>query len=385
MADNTPPPNGNDWDEKKARETFEKLFEKVKDKYRAKRPNVLVLGYTGSGKTTLCQAIFGKGIVPDEDLGKDAKPKTMDFKAYEDPDICVFDSRGMELGQTLDGFLESLRKFMAERQGLPSVDDHIHLAWLTVQGCGGKLDPNGEGYIFKHILDPKRTILVITKAEITKDYQKAALLKVATEEIGIPRENIVFVGNCDEGTPTGVKELVERSIDLMPEAYREAFIQAQMVDAERKRQAVLDKKGKAMTIIAGAGASAAAACAVPLPIASGAVLLPIQFGVIASLAALYDVGTAEAMKKAAYPLVARVVGMWAASEVSKVILVFGSILSAAIGSGLTVALGWYVQRQFEAYALAIAEGREPPKPNFDIDELLKIFIAMFPKLAKKVK
>lgn len=384
MADNTPP-NGNDWDEEKARKVFEEQFEKVKDKYRAKRPNVLVLGYTGSGKTTLCQAIFGKDIVPDEDLGKDAKPKTMDFKAYEDPNICVFDSRGMELGQTLDGFLENLRGFMTARQDLSSVDDHIHLAWLTVQGCGGKLDPNGEGYIFKHILDPKRTILVITKAEITKEYQKAALLKVATEEIGIPRENIVFVGNCDEGTPTGVKELVERSIDLMPEAYREAFIQAQMVDAERKRQAVLDKKGKAMTIITGAGTAAAAACAVPLPMASGTVLLPIQFGVVASLAALYDVGTAEAMKKAAYPLVARVVGMWAASEVSKVILVFGSILSAAIGSGLTVALGWYVQRQFEAYALAIAEGREPPKPNFDIDELLKIFIAMFPKLAKKVK
>lgn len=359
-----------DWDQDKAYKRFEEEYNKSKQKQQIeeKRPNILVVGFTGSGKTTLCQKIFGEGIIPDGEIGWEGEPKTKNFKFYKKDFIGVWDSRGMELDEGLDSFKDSLRAFIDEQNSQPNVDDHIHLVWLTVQGCGGRLDPKAEGDLFNNILDPKRTFLVITKSDITKDRQKEGLLKVATEKIDIDEKQIVFVNDLD-GDP-GVMDLIHRTHELLPEAYKAAFVEAQIRDIEMKRKQILGKSAKATAIITAAGIAAAGVCAAPIPIASGSILVPGQIGLIASLAALYDVGSEAALKQSALPLVARVVGMWAASEASKLIPGLGSVISATVGSSLTFALGWYVQNQFEAIALAKVEGREPPEPVFDWEKFL---------------
>lgn len=367
-SNNSSKPDFSIWSLEKIRKLFEEKFDKERESYKEKRPNILVVGFTGSGKTTLCQKIFGDEIVPDGEVGWEGEPKTKNFKFYENDFVGVWDSRGMELNEGLDSFKDSLRAFIDERNSQPNVDDHIHLVWLTVQGCGGRLDPKAEGDLFHNILDPKRTFLVITKSDITKDRQKEGLLKVATEKISIPPKQIFFVSERDDDS--GVLDLIRRSHELLPEAYKMAFVEAQMRDVEMKRKQILGKNAKAKALIVAAGAAAATVCAAPIPIASGTILVPTQIGLIASLAALYDVGSGAALKQSALPLVARVAGMWAASELSKLIPGFGSVISATVGSSLTIALGWYVQKQFEVIALANAEGREPPEPIFDWNEFL---------------
>ena len=58
---------------------FKEEYEKSANQYR-KRPNILVCGYTGSGKSSLIKAILGD-VVPAAAIG-DGKPKTMDLDHY---------------------------------------------------------------------------------------------------------------------------------------------------------------------------------------------------------------------------------------------------------------------------------------------------------------
>lgn len=51
---------------------FDEEYQNASLQYR-KRPNILVCGYTGSGKSSLIKAILGE-VVPDTAIG-DGKPK----------------------------------------------------------------------------------------------------------------------------------------------------------------------------------------------------------------------------------------------------------------------------------------------------------------------
>ena len=63
---------------------------------KGKRPNILLAGYTGCGKTSLIYTILGNEIVPKSGIGN-GKPCRIDFDRYENEDIRLWDSRGLEL------------------------------------------------------------------------------------------------------------------------------------------------------------------------------------------------------------------------------------------------------------------------------------------------
>lgn len=63
-----------------------------------KRPNILVAGYTGCGKTSLIRTVLGSEIVPAEGVGN-SRPCRIEFDCYENEEIRLWDSRGLELGE----------------------------------------------------------------------------------------------------------------------------------------------------------------------------------------------------------------------------------------------------------------------------------------------
>ena len=113
-----------------ARSKFEQEYEATR-KQCYKRPNILVCGYTGSGKSSLVKAILGD-IVPDDAIGE-GKPKTMGYDCYQNELVCIWDSKGLELGETEEQFTNETHNFIRERQNDPNVDNHVHLIWYTIQ------------------------------------------------------------------------------------------------------------------------------------------------------------------------------------------------------------------------------------------------------------
>ncbi len=351
---------------------FNSKYEEARARF-GKRPNILVCGYTGSGKSSLAKAILGD-LVPDHAIG-DGRPMTMGYDCYENDLVRLWDSKGLENGEAEQEFTEHTREFVRQRQNDSDVDNHIHLVWYTIQGSGARVT-DCDLNLIRNIFNPEHVIVVVTKADATRLRQREALLE-ALKAAAIPENRIVFTSDAESGA-MGCKELMHLSYSLLPEAYKDAFMEAQRIDQEARIQAILDKKGKAKAIVTTAvTAAAAAAGAIPIPLSDAAVLIPIQITMIASLAGLYGLKQ-EAVKQSALPFVAKLVGIFTASSILKLIPGLGSAVNATVAGTLTAAMGMFVSSNFEAAAIAKVKGRPAPELSFDV-ELFKKFYAEYKK------
>ncbi|MBP5232192.1 MAG: 50S ribosome-binding GTPase [Planctomycetes bacterium] len=337
-----------------------------------KRPNILVCGYTGSGKSSLVKAILGD-VVPASAIG-DGAPCTMGYDCYENDLVKIWDSKGLELGETEEGFTAQTRDFVRSQQESPNVDDHIHLVWYAIQAPGARVT-DCDKELIKSIFNPKDVIVVLTKCDIARPNQKAAL-KAVIMEAGVPADRIVCASDMESGAE-GCKELMNLSYAMLPDAYKDAFMEAQRIDKEAKIQAIRDKAAKAKSYITAAVTAAAAAGMVPIPLSDAVVIIPIQTGMIASLAALYGLKD-EVVNQSALPFVARLAGVYAAGSLLKLVPGLGSAVNAAVAGALTGAMGLYVKNNFEDVAIAKIEGRPAPQLAFDV-ELFKKFYEEYKK------
>lgn len=347
-------------------EQLEQALKKQQDEAQDKRPNILICGYTGSGKSSLIKAILGD-IVPDDAIGH-GKPTTMGFDCFENKLVQIWDSRGMELGETEEAFVGEVRRFVRERQEDKNVDNHIHLIWYAISGVNKITDCDIN--LIKHVFNQKDVIVVITKTDITRDVAKSEL-KQRLLEAGIAEDRIVFTSDT-EGGSIGCKELMKLSYKMLPGAYKDAFMEAQRIDIEAKVEAIKEKRGKAAAIIGAAAAAASATGAIPIPASDAPLLVAEQTVMIAGLAGLYRLAK-DALKKAYLPMVAKSIGLMTASSLSKLVPGLGSVISAVVAGTLTSAMGWYVQRDFEKIAIAKAKGEPLPEPDFNFDDFLKFF------------
>ena len=149
-------------------------------------------------------------------------------------------------------------------------------------------------------------------------------------------------------------------------------MEAQKVDKEAKIQAVKNKSGKATGIVSAAVASAGGVGAIPIPGSDAPILISIQMGMIAGLAALYGLRE-EAVKAAVYPMIAKVVGILAATSLSKLIPGLGSVIQASVAAALTAAMGAYVKNSFEQYAIDKINGIASPSISFDPSVFMEYF------------
>ena len=210
-----------------------------------KRPNILVAGYTGCGKTSLIRTVLGDEIVPKSGISN-GKPCRIDFDSYENETIRLWDSRGLELGEKEDDFRDMMREFVSGCQDDPNVDEHIHLVWYLIQGNGARVT-DCDVSLMKEIFTFDDVIAVISKKDITKPAQTKAI-REKLAEAGIPEEHIIEVSDSESGA-IGCKELVELSCAMLPAAYRDAFMAAQSIDREAKAAKVADKRERAAAII----------------------------------------------------------------------------------------------------------------------------------------
>ena len=225
------------------KQEFENKFDEAAS--FSKRPNILVAGYTGCGKTSLIRTVLGGEIVPQAGISN-GKPCRIDFDSYENESIRLWDSRGLELGEKEDEFSEMMREFVSSCQDDPNVDEHIHLVWYLIQGNGARVTDCDVG-LMKDIFTFDDVIAVISKKDITKPAQAKAIREELLKA-GVPEEHIIEVSDS-EGGAVGCKELVELSHAMLPAAYRDAFMAAQSIDREAKAARVADKKDRAVAIV----------------------------------------------------------------------------------------------------------------------------------------
>lgn len=309
--------------------SFDDILKKVKSEF--KQTNILILGKTGVGKSTLLNSIFG------EDLAAtgSGKPCTNHIREYskEDFPIRLIDTRGLEL-ENYEVILDDLNGEIDKRKLTPDPSNYIHIAWYCIN-YGSKRIEDGELKIIKELSKKVPVIVILTQSIDTDQtfyyeienicFGYADVLKVLAKPYPTPIGNIPAFG---------LKELVSKTTEKMPDAHKQAFAAAQIIDLGLK-----EKMAKKRVAIA--AAAAATAGAVPIPFSDAAILAPIQVTMLASISLAMGLDVTRTFLTTLVTSAAGIVGAGYAgrtivSGLFKLIPGAGSLIGGAI-SGTTAA------------------------------------------------
>ena len=298
--------------------------------------NILISGQTGVGKSTLINAVFRVPLA-EEGTGK---PVTKNVQRYDvaGVPVTIYDTPGIELGHAKKDVIRDYMKTIGEsRKGGP--DMVIHVAWYCID-AGQTRVQDYDVEIVRALAGEVPVILVLTQCI---DDQRASALEqtIAGEELpieGSPVRTLARERTVAGHTipPRGLEELVERTDDILPEAVRRAFTNAQGV-------VIRLKANQARAVVGASSVAAAGIGAVPIPVPDAAVLMPVQLGMLASINAIFgmDMGSDRAVN-----LIRGLVGQGGVTLVGRQIaanllkVIPGvSLINASVAAALTAALG----------------------------------------------
>lgn len=340
--------------------------------------NVLVVGASGVGKSTLINAVIGQ----DQALtGSGMQGVTQQVTVYEQPSLSfrLIDTAGFE--PALVRRLQAIRKI--QKWTLADKQNHrIHVIWFCVDGTSRKLFQR-DLHNFTQAISLWTHVPVIVV--ITKSYSEAdelenlkmvreALTKDRKTKINL-RQIIPVVAKTyplNATTfvpPKGIDHLVETTNTLLPEGSRAA--QKDIERYLRNRRRVF-----AHSIVTTAATSGALVAAIPLPLADAAVLGPIEVAMLSTLARLYGLSKFKDFKQLRNTIIeVGAVGTAAKTTLSMLKAIPGinlaaEVLNVLVAAGFISAIGEASIYIFEQIAL----GKRSPE---DIDWIEKVVNGAF--------
>ncbi len=292
------------------------------------RVNIVIAGRSGVGKSTLINAVF-QGRMAETGQGR---PVTTSAREITKPDVPVslIDTRGLEMDRFAET-LKELEQLLIDRNGDPDPARHIHLAWLCIAE-GSRRVEEGESRVARMLAGRVPVVVVITKRQ-NDDGFRDEVQRLIPEAKQVVRVR-ALAEQDEEGhhfLPKGLEELIDVSMDLVPEGHKSAFAAAQRVSLKHKQQ-------RAHGVVVAAVTAAGLAGAVPIPFADAALLIPLQVGMLASVTAVFGLSVTTGfittlVSSASGTLVATLSGRAVVAGLLKLLPGGGSIAGGVIAAG----------------------------------------------------
>lgn len=175
-------------------------------------PAVLVLGSTGTGKTSLVRSMLGK-VVPEDRIGHGA-PTTHTFDRYERGSALIFDSRGFETSG-VEADIAEISAFIEQQATHHDFRERIHTIWYAISAPGARVTNLDFSVVSK--LHP-RVLIAITKADLARTSQLDHLISALTGN-AISPDTII---PCSVETRLGVTALLRATKKLTAQGFGEA-------------------------------------------------------------------------------------------------------------------------------------------------------------------
>ncbi|MED3888345.1 50S ribosome-binding GTPase [Peribacillus frigoritolerans] len=245
-------------EETKQEDFWEDIFSEMKEEFNKFnenfdknfiKPNIVLSGKTGVGKSTLINAIFGSKIAK----AGEGKPVSQSLIKYDIADINVnlFDTKGLELDpQEREKSRNSIIGEISKRAESSKVEEHMHVMWYCISNESRRIEDVELEWI-KDFSNYMPVIVVLTQT-LDTDETFQRIIEQECPEVKICRvlaeerklfENVII-------PPHGLKNLISETMNILPDATVRAFTAAQKIKIEEKIKSAkellkerLDSKG----------------------------------------------------------------------------------------------------------------------------------------------
>ena len=325
------------------------------------RFNLAVFGKTGVGKSTLVNAIFGEAVAA-TGIGR---PVTQGSHLYvhRTGKLGIYDTQGLEVGRDTDQIVAELERFIEHSRLMP-FPEQVHLAWYCVRATDRRFEQT-EGVFIRKLAEDLGLPVVLVLTQVPGRRDATGQLFVAPDVVELAEQIAQLELPVHEGRPvlvnavadpfTGVEQhglldLLDATFRLAPSEATDALVAAQKIDPARKAAA-------AEKAVRAASAAAAAAGFTPIPFADAAVLVPIQIGMMARIATIYDIPMQRAtVASLAATTVTTQAGRAAATGLLKLVPGVGTIVGGAITGGVAGTITLAVGEAWHRVCIGMAEG-----------------------------
>ncbi len=330
--------------------------------------NVLIAGKTGTGKSTLVNAVFNDRIA---ETGQ-GRPITQHMRRYtkDGSPVSIYDTKGLEIVDYRK-ILDDLQAKVREINRSERPENHIHVAWLCIAEGARRVEA-AELELAK-ILHEQSVPMVVVITTAVSDQGFRAEVRDAFHSAS----NVVRVNSepyvMDEGLVApvrGLDALVEVTMEVVPKGQKNAFASAQRIKVDLKAN-------RSRAAIVTAAGLAAAAGAVPIPFSDAIAIVPIEVTMIATISAIFGLDVTTGFLTT---LVTSLLGATSGTVAGKALVggllklipglgsVTGGMISAGVAATLTTTLG-------EAYISVlknlIAESPDRPLNGEEIAQALR--------------
>lgn len=342
-----------------SQEAFEKAFADAAAAIG--RFNLAVFGKTGVGKSTLVNAVFGESVAA-TGIGR---PVTQGSHLYvhRTGKLGIYDTQGLEVGRDTKRIIAELRTFIEKSRTLPFAEQ-VHLAWYCVRATDRRVEETEAAFIRELAGLGLPVILVMTQVPGRRDASgqrfvapDAIELAQHIESLGLPIHGgrpVMVSALADPFTGVeqhGLLDLLDATFRCAPHEAAEALVAAQKIDPARKAEA-------AEKAVRTATAAASAAGFTPIPFADAAVLVPIQIGMMAKIANIYDIPMQRAtVASLAATTVTTQAGRAAATGLLKLVPGVGTLAGGAITGGVAGTVTYAVGTAWQKVCLGMAQGK----------------------------
>ena len=265
--------------------------------------NVLIIGNSGVGKSTLINAVLGKDVAK-TNWGTSGTTKKLEIYESDDVPFRIIDTIGFEPSFIKEQqAINAVKKWSKESAKAGNEDHQINVIWFCVEGTTSKLFSQTIKNLSRatSMWESVPVIVVITKSYSEPDREKniqmvnnafAKQKKFAKNLYSvIPVVAKSFVLNDTAiAPPVGITELIDATNNVMPEGIKAGETDINAFKLKRKR--VLAQSVVGTSVIAGAVVGA-----VPIPFADAAILTPLEICEINAIASVYGINKGEETKR----------------------------------------------------------------------------------------